>query len=1166
MPELPFPKLAACLLACAAFVSAPLCASDSDATLLVEPETFVALGSWQKTGIHIQSSNMPGTAFAGVNITRPGVYQIWTRTQDFPASQPGTRRCLIKLDGRPAARESGQHGKDGWYWEHVGEARLEAGVRLLEIEDSARFYARLDAVLLTAGGLDPNSVGRDALNKYRVDVVQPRRVAPGGEMKPAAPDREAPPLAALDAPGATLVFRAARAEDGSARVWREVAHKTAGGPAVTVEAGVEPLIVIGSAENTASFEGYFPGWKGNAVAEWRLGGRVLSRPADPRDPFVAGEQARLEPVAARRIKTVGGADAVEVEYREILPAGAASGRAPKTARALWHAPTEGFATRVEVEHETEADGWYSFAFASGAAVPRDEVAAVQLPPLFQFRRVPDAAEMITSSLTSHPFALVERRAKGDAAGVTFGVVAAPEFLSREWPTKHNARCGFALVAPSGDAQGWIFAPILGGDNSHAKRGEKVRATWWAVAAPQSWAEVMRAADTKIFGLADYREPVAASLTEQALNIIDLMADDEASGWDARLKGPANIESPNTVTHAAPLAYFTAARLTRDEAFFDRRALPALEYLLSRPSAHFALSAEGNLYVTKRTARIDFKNIFFGSAVWQGADDLTGGLNPWLLDYMRTAEGRPLKPANNSAETDWSGWLALLRQKPDAALLKRVQANVDGWIKRAFEDNPALGKTAGIQPFYNVTFYPYWWDLLDLWQLTGEPRYLDAARSGAWQTVAGQWVTPTPGKGTLTLYPENKYTSLHHVWWRGDKTWRMGWPEGIKPHVRARVSFAIPEKTVPDWVVSPSGLGVEQPITYFSASDKMSNIQLAVWAPSLLRLYGGTGDDYWRVFARNAIIGRGANYPGYYLSDYIDVMQRPDYPRAGPDLTSFYWHHVPVHLAMLLDYLVTDADVRTKGAVRFPYARQQGYVWFTSRVYGGRAGRVFDDEDCRLWLDRTKFRVDTPLVDYFGARGKNQFHLVLLNQSRGEVTAGIELDTAVLGIAPGARPDLRTACDPEKKTKLVLKKDGRRLVTLPPGGLAVLTFDAAEETVTPVIPKLETRPVSADLGKTWGEMRAFRIRSPFGNDAVYVVLDGRPGSGATARLEIEGGDDAPAGGGPRADAFPYEFSIPRVDMTRDIRLRLHLAESGQPETATPWFELPGTKEKAEGLKN
>ncbi|AHF89370.1 hypothetical protein OPIT5_02910 [Opitutaceae bacterium TAV5] len=1152
------PALALLLIACFTAIVRAAAPTPAD-TLLIEPETFTALGPWQRTGDTIQSANMPAVAFAGFRVAQPGDYQVWTRSQDFPASQPGTRRFRIKIDETPLARESGAHGHEGWHWEHVGSARLDAGTHLLEIDDTARFYGRLEAILITRTGLDPNTQPRASLNRFHHDVIQPTRVAAVDDAAITPPAPDAIPLAELRNADIVIRFLPARAADGSPRIWRETvflnspasASPPPSAPVTSVAAGVEPLLLLSRDPSVApvSFSAWFPSWPTTAQTDWDLEGRRLRRPADARDPFAAGDLTSLPPVALRVID----ASTVELTYR--------SASTSLGAAARWTLPAAGHIVRVETSLTVPADAFYSLAFGAGPASTRDNITAVQLPPLYQLRRLPDEPVLITSSFTPHPLALIETRSRGAtdrASPVTTGVIADPAALTRAWPSRTNPTHGFSLVGPAGEPHPFVFSPVLGGDGSRIARGQAVHAAWHIVTAPLPWSDVMRESDTALYQLEDYREPVSASLSVQALNIIDLIADDRASGWDPFLKGPANIESPDTVTHAAPLMYFSAARLTRDAAFYKKRALPTLEYLLSRPGAHFALTHEGNLYVTRATAKIDFKNVFFGSAVWQGVDALLGELNPWLRDYAAD-NGRPLRPRNNSAEPEWSGLLALYRQTPSPELLAKVRYEANSWIQRVQTLNAAT--TRGIQPFYNVSFYPYWWDLLDLYEITDDTRYRDAARQFAWQTVAGIWVTPpaAPPPATATLYPGGHITGSYYIWWLGNDRFRLGWPPraGDRKHHEALVpvDLPVPEKTVPAWVVSPVGLGLEQPISWLTAAHQMSNIQLSSWAANLLRLSVATGDDYWRTFARNSIIGRGASYPGYYLSDFVDFMHDPDYPKKGPDLTSFYWHHVPVHLAMVVDYLVTDADTRTGGAIRFPYARQQGYVWFSNRIYGGQPGRVLDDNACWPWLDRRSFSVDTPKVDYLGARSRDKFHVVLLNQARGSATARIFIDPARTGITPGSTPRLRTTTDSaDTGTPLAADADGRFTLPLERGGWAVLSFDARPDDVWPALPPLEARPVKITPTDTaWGEGRAFRIRSPYGTDSLYVALSGRPDGGKVTLLPDDD-STAPA----QAIRYPYELSQADIPLSRDLRFRLRLERPGQPATETPLISLPGTK--------
>ncbi|AHF91802.1 hypothetical protein OPIT5_17830 [Opitutaceae bacterium TAV5] len=1123
-------------------------------TFLLEPEKFSALGGWIKDGSHITAGNTGGTAFAGFAITTPGSYHIWARSQDRPENQPATRRFRLRINGRDAAVECGAHGHESFYWERVDSRSLEAGVHALEVRDTARFFGRLEAVLITNSELDPNTVERDSLKRFEQQPVQAVRapMVDDGVEKITLENGAAGVAAELRNDDIVLRLRQARTASGRSSFVREVEFLSGELKGRIWQAGLEPLYLLGSRKSSVSYSAFSPTWPSTEQEDWLLAGRTWSLPADALDAFRAGDaRTRFFPASIRNRKT----DTIELVYEAGREGeGGGQGNLAQRALVVWHLPRKGFAVRMEVALKPEKAGFYSLAFAAGGSggFVMDAVKATQLPPLFQFRRVPDVPQMLTSATTPHPMALVESllasERESDLSSITHGVVADVDGLSKEWSTRRNATYGFTLRGPEGGIQPAVFAPILGGVGSRVAKGGELRSAWWIVTAPQSWAQTMREVDASILGLRDYREPWQHSLTEQALNIIDLIKSGPGFGWYDRLKGPMNIESADTATHAAPLMLLSAARLTGDMEFFERRGLPALEFLLSRPSIHFALSTKGNFYVTRgEDTRLMFKNPRLGTALWQGLNDLTGNLNPWLRERVEA----PKKRVDGALIPAWSDKLALYRAVPDERLLREITREAESWAKRAFENPPK--KSPGIMPFYNVSFYPYWWDLIDLYELTGSKPLLEYAKQGASLTLAGQWVHPVVQPGEMTLYPGGKLTETRMVWWSGPGAGRLGFPAS-KPHTSSTVTFDLPEHKVPAWLPAAVGLSLEQPATYYNVAGQdsnLSNIQITVWAANLLRLSGITGDDYWRMYARNALIGRAASYPGYYMSNFMDLQHDPDFPNKGPDLTAFYWHHVPVHLAMLVDYLVTDAEVRTGGAVRFPYSKSQGYVWFSSRVFGGKPGRVFDDSSCWLWLDRNKFGVDTPRVDYLGARSRDKFHLILMNQAQGAVDARALVDVAALGIAEGAVARIRGTDDGERT--LAPEADGRYPLTLERGGWAVLTFDATDANPWPSYPPLATKPATLVLeDKAWGELHAFRIRSPFGVDSLYAGLTGAP-DGAVVTLLPEGENRVV----PPVHGAPCEVSLGNIPMSQDIRFRIRLERTGGATIETPVVTLPGT---------
>ncbi|MDR2675240.1 MAG: fibronectin type III domain-containing protein, partial [Opitutaceae bacterium] len=1115
-------------------------------TLLLEPEQFDMVGGWRKESNYIAARNTGGSALGGFAITTAGTHNVWACAMDFETNQPGVRRYEVRVDDENPLNECGKHGHEGWYWELADTRLLAGGTHALLVKDTTRNYGRLEAVLVASDlGLDPNAVSRASLNTYRRDPVQPVRVpAPAtGLEELTVTAGDAGVAAALENQDMILRFRHAETAGGKTVLVREIVFKHPDRPASAWQSKLEPLYLISSETSSVDFSYYLPTWRSEgAMEDCELAGRIWTLPADESAAFSAGHFRTLFlPVSVRPL---AGETSVEVTYEAESPAGGA----PATARAVWQLPEQGFAARMAVSLAPTAAGWYSLGFAAGGigGFPSGQITALQLPPLFQFRRAPALSVMLTSAVTPHPLALVETN---DGQKITHGVVADPGAIPAEWPQRDTAPFGFALRGAERAVQPVVFSPILGGRGSQIAAGAGLSAAWWVVAAPQTWENAMRAIDTDIMKLRDYREPWTSSLTKQALNIIDLIKSGQEFTWYENLKGPSNIEDPDTATQAAPLMLLSAARLTHDAEFYKKRSLPSLEYMLSRPRVHYALDVHE--YVSQESwTRLDFKQAGFGAALWQGAGQLLGGLNPWLGDYMmngnqiRTSGGVP----------GWSEKMAFYRKAPTPELLAEIENEALAWAETEFVTKPALPEnqsTVSIASFYNFNFYPYWWDLVDLYELTGSPALLAYAEKGAALTAAGQWVQPVVPAGDITLYPGGTFTTSRTIGWNGSEGRRVGWTGEKVAGQRVTKTFGLPEKNVPAWLTAPAGLGLEAPTTYFVLPD-LANMQLTAWAANLLRLSAagtGAGNDYWRAGARNAVIGRGANYPGYYLSNQIDLQHDPDYPNAGPDVTAFYWHHAPVHLAMLVDYLVTDAEVRTGGQIRFPYAKSQGYVWFSSRVYGGAPGRVFDDRECWLWLDREKFGVDTPKVDYFGALGAGRFHLVLLNQAQGAVSAQAFVDTAALGIAPDSVVSLRTGAGVESVS---IGAGGLIPVNFDKNGWAILTFDSNLATPWPAHPPLTASPVKHAIDTEWGELNAFRIRSPHGFDSLYTGLTGAPDGGTITLLRGESETQVAT----KTDV-PYEISLHDISMGEPLKFKLRLSRSGAPDITTEMITMEGT---------
>jgi hypothetical protein len=1101
------------------------------APLLLLAEDFEFTSNWDAEGHSgtvgnqlLRSNGSTQDALTMIEVPQPARYAIWTHSVDFATDHPGARRYLVLIDGTAAAKQSGQHHHDGLRWERVADMELNAGTHVVALRDFNRAFARCDAILLAPPGFDPEVMTAAQLQQYRVTPVPMAKAAQPVPTASPVRLRDLKEVAMLSSDSVRIGFEKGLDTGGHPLVVRQLSVKRGSvWQRLPLKADDEQLSYLYSSVAGINVSGYFPLWTTSRPVTLEEDGRSYLV-SEGRNPFMAGERTDLQPVDARAVNP----QTVEVTY---------AGPEGPCAIGTWS--LEGKVQRLSVALTVPRGGFYSLVFSPFQSRTPEQVTFVQLPPVFQMKRLPKAPVMVTSSETPHALALAQAGDPADKGPLTCIVAADPRDLPFTWATASNAGFGFSLLNRAGMVQPTAFSPVLGLGSSRAMAGQQVTARFAALALPGDWKSGLETASRDLFRVTDYRKPVNASLTEAALNMIDLLKDASASGWDSTLKGNYNIEEKGVATQVAPLSFLSAALLMRDVDFYAKRSLPALEFTLSRRQFHYAVEAQpGAMYVKAPDTVLRFPGWQGAPTYWRGVYEMTGELNPWIrdmalgMDHEGTIGGIPR----------WTEMLGLYQLDPSPARLAAVERECAAWIAQDVDGQQT--QPLGIDPFYNRSFYPYWWDLLDLYEITQNPKYLDAAQEGAFGTLAGLWSHPMPPEGSILVNKGGEFGANSHIWWKGMIPYRLGVP---------RRPGDTPEHKIPAWEVCQVGLGLEQPCTYIGGGAPnagMNNIQNSTWAPSLLRVYQATGREIYRTYARNTIVGRFANYPGYYLHGYTDLMTTADYPCKGPDVTSLYYHHIPVHLGFTLDYLFAQAEQLSGGKISFPWTRQQGYVWFNNREFGFGTGKVYGDLGMRAWLDRNAFSVDSHQVDYLGALGPGVFDILLMNAGAAPVHADLNLDGQQAGVQPGASCDWIVNGNVTAKLTVAAHMP----FDLHANSAAVIRFKTAKVDclALPWRP-LPDRPVAAQLPSPWGQLHAVRIRSPFGQDSVYAFLTGTPPVGSEASLVVTGAEPVPAVKGP-----PYEFSIFPVPIEKDVTFHLVLQEPRRPPIESPRISLLGTR--------
>ncbi|NQU45254.1 hypothetical protein HQ520_18380, partial [bacterium] len=276
----------------------------------------------------------------------------------------------------------------------------------------------------------------------------------------------------------------------------------------------------------------------------------------------------------------------------------------------------------------------------------------------------------------------------------------------------------------------------------------------------------------------------------------------------------------------------------------------------------------------------------------------------------------------------------------------------------------------------------------------------------------------------------------------------------------------------------------------------------------------------------------------------------NYPYEGPDLTSVYYHHIPVHFCFTIDYLVAQAQVRSGGKIRFPYSTQKNYAWFDERTYGLRPGEIFGEKGGVLWIEKGVAKPENVMVDWIAARSADRFYLMLMSQAEKAITIQPNLDAQKIGLAAG---EIRLY-ENDRDVPKIFASLPRKGLTIPAKGMITLSMPATPKEMLPTVPPLQKGHVVTDL-ESWGKLHTFRIRSPFGKDAIFATLIADPVDGAKATLKANiGGREKTM----EVANFPYEFSIYPVGIDQEVSFEFAMSGPATKPERSAQVQAPSGK--------
>jgi hypothetical protein len=798
-----------------------------------------------------------------------------------------------------------------------------------------------------------------------------------------------------------------------------------------------------------------------------------------------------------------------------------------------------FRTNLQVKEK----GWYSTAFAGIQQQDTSDLKFLYQPLVWSWRRFPGMSYMTPESYATTAATFVNN------GTVTEGVCPAIAEIPYRFAKWTNSRFGLVLRNQQGKAQPMVWAPIPGSQESLMQPGQRYSFSTRYILHGGDWYAGLNYILRDLFQYRNERRNNAVTLNQTLDNMIRFAMNDVYAGWVDSLKGFDYVQDAiGTVKIVSPLHQLSVALVTGNEEIYRRRALPTMEYAMSREKYLFTTNEEQKI----QSPSYHLKGPCVEVGELAGLYQYTKGQTPAFLQELNRVFGKTRK-LNLETETggaSWQDYLARYRASGNKEDLRKAGEEADNYIKNwtvypaGFNNDPGLRDKGAA---FVTDFTPKLYDLFQLYSATQNKRYLDAAVLGARQMLLWLRSNPVTIDSIITVNAGGKVKGIMH------KRYKVNSYDNL-PGFYDTTDIA--EERVAAWETALVGLPPEQPGTYNGGPVMLTHH--AAW---FLRLAEASGDTLLRDAAYNAVLGRYASFPGYYYTSFhTNVYQKANYPMHpywDMRYNAMFYNHVFPHIALVIDFLVSDAYYRSRGQVNFPAVYAPGYAYLTSNVYGSQSGTVFGEKDVRLWLPADALQSSTVALNYLVGVGKKDTYIILMNTFNQAVKEKLRINPDVVKWQPGKNYTL-TVFQNGQPNKMAMLKNGMAEVQIPAHGLIVLKIHDLKADV-PMFRQPDTVPATTSnnsffrdeqagiLGTVSGMLismfshftDAYIYTDRTGKDLKSVALEYRMGSG-----EWKSATD---------NQYPFEFSVHMRHAQDKLEFRLKgTSHNGEEQTSKTYF--------------
>lgn len=604
------------------------------------------------------------------------------------------------------------------------------------------------------------------------------------------------------------------------------------------------------------------------------------------------------------------------------------------------------------------DGYYSLASPTLATIAPENVSWATVPGYFQSNQL--ESDFVSSYAYGHgipdkPVLYRERTISTLTSiidtkdGVSFSVVPSPGLGRDPWRSDKNTQSEWSVALShrnrKSELSPTVYYPVLGQETSRLEEGDTIRYEFRFNLLEGTWFDNLK---HTVYDVYKFKEGLALRRNKQSLSdrirkMHRYLTDTETSMWNIEefegvkigaqsyLGGVVGSDK-DAMKNADYGAMWMLASATEDP-FLRKNVLPyALNFKMKQQETSpgfFQGAAVGQYYLAKRKmfveewgefiepisltyyTMLDIGNLMLfephdeelrrrltlgGDLLlrWQQED------GSWAVAYDRESR-QPLFLDIKDLRPTFYGLVVAYRLLNDKKYLDGAMKGADWLITNGVDKGHFIGVCGDARYAPDFATGQTAQALLDLYELTNETKYRDAAIRTAEIYTTSIYTHPIPSKNSKLVKGTNRE----------------------------------------DWEIAQSGLSFEHGGLMGSA-QRHGPIQLASHAGMFVRIFQLTKDSIYIDMARAAAIGRDAfvDSATSVASYYWDTMNRG----AGP-----YPHHAWWQIGWITDYLMSEATLRSQGKVSFPrgfvapkVGPHQSYGFEPGSIYGENASLIIRD--------------------------------------------------------------------------------------------------------------------------------------------------------------------------------------------------------------------------------